>query len=180
VLSIEIKLAEGYDESAEEFVSAESVVVNLEHSLVSLSKWESKWEIPFLAYEDKTTEQTLDYIRMMILGPIPPESVLSHFSARDLKEIHDYIESKQTATWINDNTPPSRNETITAEIIYYWMISLNIPLKCEEWHLNRLLTLIRVCNIKNNPDRQKMSRAESGMQQSRLNEERKKQMKTTG
>jgi hypothetical protein len=179
MLELEIKLEEGFDETTSEFVTSSSFTIQLEHSLVSLSKWESKWEIPFLGHEDKTSEQTMDYVRAMILGQIPPDNVLSHLSAENLEAIHRYIESKQTATTINDKSPSTRNEIITAEKIYYWMIALNIPFECENWHLSRLLTLIRVCNIENGP-KKKMSRAEVGAQQQKLNEERKRAMKTTG
>lgn len=173
MLRINISLAEGYDEEAGRFVATESFPLDLEHSLISLSKWESKWETPFLGPDEKTEEQVQSYIRMMILGEFPPEEILSRLSASDLKEIETYINAKMTATWFNDRQPPRRSqEIVTAELIYYWMISLGVPFECQNWHLNRLLTLIRVCNLKNSP-KKKMNKADAISQQRALNAARR-------
>lgn len=180
MLRIVVPISEGFDESKSKFVTSEGAVLDLEHSLVSLSKWESRWEKPFLVSENKTEDQTLDYIRMMILGDIPPEQIFSCLTPENIKEIDTYINAKMTATVINQYEPvkPSR-ETVTAEIIYYWMFSLGIPLECENWHLNRLLTLIRVFNAKNAP-KQKAKGENAAAQRRAINEARRQQMGTRG
>lgn len=179
MLQIVVVIDEDFDESKSQFVASESVTLRLEHSLVSLSKWESKWELPFLKKEEKTTEQVIDYIRMMYLGEDFPEQIVDHLKADHYKAITDYIEANMTATWFHDLKQSQSNETITAELIYYWMIALGIPFECQFWHLNRLMTLIKVCNIKNAP-KSKMSRAEARAQQRQLNEERRREMGTRG
>lgn len=182
MLQITVPLAEGFDEETNEFVDVESVVLQLEHSLVSLSKWESKHEKPFLGYDKKTSEQTLDYIKMMVLTENVPETVFNHLSEDNIKQINAYIASKQTATWFSEakkDDPAKQQEIITAEIIYYWMVALGIDFEAQYWHLNRLLTLVRVCNIKNAP-KEKMTKADRLAQQRALNEQRRAQYHTKG
>lgn len=180
MLRIVIPLAEGFDEEKSEFVTADGFVLDLEHSLLSLSKWESKWEKPFLGYEHKTEDQTLDYIRMMILGQVPPEECFSHLTPENIKDIDAYINAKMTATEFTQyGSTAKNNQVVTAELIYYWMISLGIPFECETWHLNRLLTLIRVCNVQNAP-KQKMNKTDTRARQQALNLKRRAEMGTTG
>ena len=171
--------SESYDERTSTFVPGNEFVLELEHSLVSLSKWESEWEIPFLSDKEKSPEQTLDYIRKMVIGTFPPEEIFQKLSEDNIVAVNTYINAKMTATRVPDRGGKRGAETITAELIYYWMIALGIPFECEEWHLNRLLTLIKVCNIKNAPPK-KRSRAEIAQDRRSLNAQRKAQLNTSG
>lgn len=169
-----------WDEDLEEFTNSDGFVLELEHSLVSLSKWESIHEKPFLGPESKTTEEVFSYIKCMIITPDFPPEVLSRLSQDNISEIQKYIDSKMTATWFNE--PPvtkKSREIITAELIYYWMISLNIPIEFENWHLNRLFTLIKIFNVKNSKPK-KMSTAEIAARNRELNAQRKAQFGTNG
>lgn len=171
---------EGWDEEKQEFVEPKTITLNLEHSLISLSKWESKWCKPFLSKEPKTIDETIDYIRCMTLSKKMDETVYGRLTNDNIKTINSYIESPMTATTFNNlsNKSPSR-EIITSEIIYYWMIMLGIPFECQKWHLNRLLTLIRVCNVKNTPPK-KMSKKEIFNRNAALNAARRKKLNTKG
>ena len=170
---------EQWDEIKEEFIPPKFQTIRLEHSLVSLSKWEAKWHKPFLDGKDKTPEQIIDYVRCMTITQNVNLDVYTRLTEGNLKDINDYIENPMTATTFSDiNQTPSR-EIITSEIIYYWMVAFNIPFECQKWHLNRLLTLIRVCNIKNNPPK-KMGRNEILQRNKASYEARKKKLNTKG
>jgi hypothetical protein len=179
MLRLAIAKNELFNEETSSFVTSEGFVLELEHSLVSLSKWESKHEKPFLGSENKTDEQVLDYVKMMIVGDEPPPEVFSRITNEEFDEVNTYINAKMSATWFNERKKAVKTEVITAEIIYYWMISLGIPFECQDWHLNRLLTLIKVCNYKNAP-KEKMSKSEAARQQREINEQRRSQMGTKG
>lgn len=180
MLTISVPLEEAYDEEAEQFLVVRAFELNLEHSLVSLSKWESFWEKPFLSSEDKTTEELMWYIKAMVLNPQVPSEVFDLLTGDHYKKIQEYISSKMTATWFRTKkSKTASREVITAELIYYWMIALGIPFECQTWHLNRLLTLIEVCNIKNAPPK-KMGKREWAETQRALNAERKAKFNTTG
>lgn len=171
---------EGWDEKRQEFVEPKTQVLQLEHSLVSLSKWESKWCKPFLSKGLQTTEEILDYIKFMTLTQNVNPDVYNHITQDIVDEITDYINAPMTATTINDEeNKKGRGETVTAELIYYWMISLNIPFECQKWHLNRLLTLVRVCNVKNSPPK-KRSKKELMRRNTAMNALRKQQLNTKG
>lgn len=180
MLSIEVPLIESYDEDREEFVITSAYRLELEHSLVSLSKWEQKFEKPFLSNDEKTAEETLWYIKAMTLTPNVPAEIYEKLTDANVTQINEYISSKMTATWFReDGQKPPNREIITSEVIYYWMLTLNINMSCETWHLNRLITLIRVTNEKNAPPK-KMSRAEAARAASRrseLNKQRQAQLR---
>jgi hypothetical protein len=180
MLTIIVPGVEMFDDQSQEFVTQGDVTLELEHSLVSLSKWESKHEKPFLGKQEKTTEETLDYVRCMIVTSNVSEEVISKFSEENLIAVNKYIDSKMTATWFNEppGAPKSR-DVITAELIYYWMVVFQIPFQCEHWHLNRLFTLIRVCNIKQSKPK-KMTRSELAARQRELNAQRREQLGSKG
>ena len=180
MLQITIPQTELWDESKQEFVSLKEQTLQLEHSLVSLSKWESKWNKSFLSSREKTYEETIDYIKCMTLTPNVNPEVYRGLTKSNVEQINKYIEAPMTATsFVEDKRGTGSRETITSELIYYWMIALNIPFECQKWHLNRLLTLIRVCEIKSQPPK-KMSKREIMNRNSSLNSARKKQLNTRG
>ena len=179
MLQITIPGREMFNEKTQEFFTTKSYTIQLEHSLVSLSKWESKWNKPFLTKENKSFEETIDYIRCMTITQNIDASVYNALTAENIKEINDYIDAPMTATTFSDNHTKKSNEIITSELIYYWMITLNIPMECQRWHLNRLITLVRICNIKNQPPK-KMSRREINSRNAALNAARRSKLHTTG
>lgn len=179
MLKITVSIAEQYDEIKEEFIPPKTQVLQLEHSLVSLSKWESKWHKSFLANEDKTLEESNDYIRCMTITQNVDPDVYKFISNEDIDRITKYINASMTATTFSKEQKSGNREVITSEIIYYWMIAFNIPFECQKWHLDRLLTLINVCNVKNKPQK-KMSRRETMSRQSALNAARRKSLHTKG
>ena len=183
VLVLEVPLTESFDEERMEFVTSSAIKLELEHSLVSLSKWEAKFEKPFLSNTEKTSEESLWYIKCMTLTPDVPPEVFSLLTEKHIKEISDYINGKQTATWFRDDpSRPRSHEVITGEIIYYWMLSLNINIEAENWHLNRLITLIRVVQEKNAPPkkRTRTEQADLARQRRELNEQRRRQFASNG
>lgn len=181
MLSILVGAAELYDEEKQEFVVDGGFWLELEHSLLSMSKWESKWEVPFLSTKDKTPEQTLSYIEMMVVSPNPPAGVLQQLDQTNLDDIGAYIERKMTATWFSDDGKKGSrsSEVITSELVYYWMSSFNIPFECEHWNLNRLFTLLRIHQAKSQTQKKK-SRAEIMRENRELNERRKRELQTKG
>lgn len=179
MLTIVVPGVEMFDDVTQEFTTEGDVILELEHSLVSLSKWESKYEKPFLGNDDKSTDEVIGYIKAMTLCEVP-EVVYQKLSPEHIGKINEYIDAKMTATWFNERPgAPKGREVITAEVIYYWMIAFNIPFECERWHLNRLFTLIRVCSIKNEKPKQ-MSKADIARQNAELNAQRRKQYGTRG
>ena len=180
MLPIIIPGGELFDERTGKRIRAKATTLQLEHSLVSLSKWESKWKKPYLNNTDITPEMSIDYVRCMTLTQNVDPQVYQFLTQQNMEEIRAYIDDPMTATTFRKTNRPGKNQTITAEIIYYWMVTLGIPWDpCQKWHLNRLMTLIRVCDEKNAP-KKKMSRRETLARQHSLNAARRARYGTNG
>lgn len=179
MLELIIPGLELYNEETNEFTCYDDVKLELEHSLVSISKWESKWCKPFLDGKDKTLDEIVDYVKCMTISDNIESDVYDRLTEENLVVINEYIGRPMTATTFNNEKKSTGREIITSEIIYYWMVSFNIPFECQYWHLNRLLTLIKVCNVKNNPPK-KMSQKEILARNKALNDARKKELGTRG
>jgi hypothetical protein len=180
MLTIRVSGVESFDDKDQEFVEEGGTLLELEHSLVSLSKWESIFEKPFLGKDEKTPDEVIGYIKAMTLTENVPGEIYTQLSEKNFEQINAYIEAKNTATWFADQPgAPGSREVITAELIYYWMITFNIPFECQHWHLNKLFTLIRVCNVKASKPK-KMSKAEMAQRNRELNAQRRKQLGTSG
>lgn len=183
MLEITIPEQEIFIEKTNEFVNFKETKLQLEHSLISVKKWEEKWHKPFLKDKDKNSEELTDYIRCMTINKNVDQRIYRYIPAHLIDEISKYIKDPATATTINEDNLPNgigkTGEGVTAEIIYYWMIALNIPVEFQKWHLNSLITLIRVTSIKNGPKR-KMSRKEEQSQRAALNAARRAKHHTKG
>lgn len=178
MLTVTIPRTELFNDETSEFHIVKEQTLVLEHSLVSLSKWESKWHKPFLSKKEKTTEETIDYIRCMTVNGNVDPMVYYCITNEIIGKVNEYISDPMTATTFSQKNGNNR-EIITAEIIYYWMVSLNIPFECQKWHLNRLLTLVNVCSIKNSPPKKMGKKAIMARNQS-LNAARRKALNTSG
>lgn len=180
MLRLQIPNKEFYDEEKEHFVTIPGKTLVLEHSLKSVAKWESKWNVPFLSDKEKSREQTLDYIGCMSVNQDIDPALLNRLTNKEMQIITEYINAKMTATTITHRKPPKpTKDIITAEIIYWWMIQYGIPPEYEKWHLSRLLMLVEVCAEKGNPQ-QKMGMKEQMAQQRALNKARQAKYKTRG
>lgn len=181
MLKITVPATEQFVEATSTFLYTREQKLQMEHSLVSIARWESKWHKPFLGTEDKTAEQTIDYLRCMTITQNVDPAVYAAMSgnAAIMKQIKEYIDDSMTATWFSEGDGKQSREVVTAEIIYHWMIAYNIPSDREKWHLNRLLTLIRVCSVKNAPP-EPISKQEQAKRNRALAAARRKQHKTRG
>lgn len=180
MLRIIIEGDESYNEETNTFSTVDDVVLDLEHSLISVSKWESEYQKPFLTAQAKPKEEIFGYLKAMVVTPDGDLDALYRCSQRTVDQIQSYIDSNQSATTFG-SMPERRGpgEIITSELIYYWMIAFNIPFECQHWHLNRLFALIRICNIKQAKPK-KMSRHEIAQRNRELNAQRRAQLGTTG
>lgn len=180
MLQITIPANELYDENKNEFVVIKEQTLQLEHSLVSLSKWESKWCKPFLSKKKMTHEETLDYIRCMtITQNVRPETYYG-LTAQNFEEVNAYINSPMTSLrFPADKKGNVSREPITSELLYYWMAILNIPIECQKWHLNKLIAHIKLCNLKNTPHK-KMSQQEIMRRNAEINAANRKRFNTKG
>lgn len=180
MLKITIPKTDMWDEQKQQFISVKEQTLQLEHSLVSLSKWESKWHKAFLTKKEKTYEETLDYIRCMTLTQNVDPLVYNALTRENIDRINAYIADPMTASYVyEDESNKDSNETVTSELIYYWMIALSIPVKFEKWHLNRLLMLIKICNVKNQPPK-KRSKRDIMSRNKAMNEARRKALNSKG
>lgn len=181
MLKIRVPYTELWDEEHEEFLYVKEQTLTLEHSLVSISKWESKWRKPFISDKQKTMEETRDYARCMTLTQNVDPLVYKCLTNKDFAEIDAYIEAPMTATWFaeREGGPKKNAQQVTSELIYYWMVTYQIPFECQKWHLNRLLTLIRVCNEENKPTKKKSQR-EIMRSNAELNAARRKKWNSRG
>lgn len=171
---------EKWDEVKEEFIPAKTVTLQLEHSLVSLSKWESKWHKPFLSNTNMTAEESLDYIKCMTITKNVDPLIYLNLTKENVDAVIGYINAPMTATtFSNRQKEKASSEVVTSELIYYWMIAYNIPFECQKWHLNRLLTLVRVCGVKNAPPK-KQSKGEIMRNNAALNAARRKRLNSRG
>lgn len=154
MLQLTVQLTpEGFDEKTQEFIDPQTITLEMEHSLSSISKWEEKWKKAFLSKREKTAEETFDYIKCMTLTPNVDPNVYNFLNEENVESINKYIEDPMTATYLPSESDDKQQnkDTVTAELIYYWMIALNIPPEYDKWHLNKLLALVNVCNVKNTP-----------------------------
>lgn len=180
MLSLTIPERELYDEANDRFVYTKETTIQLEHSLVSLAKWEAKWKKPFLQQDGLTGEELKDYIRCMTITKNVDPMIYDVLTNENYEAIRSYIDDSMTATWFREDKNAKRSrKVVTAELIYYWMVALQIPIEFQKWHLNRLITLIRVCNEKNKPPK-KMSKRDGARQQHALNAARRSRLHSKG
>jgi hypothetical protein len=180
VLTIYVGAEEHFNEETNEFVYVGGTPIQLEYSLAVLSKWESKFNKPFLGPQEKTREEVIGFIQEMIVTPEISPEIVQKFTEKNFAEVNEYMDSKQTATWFSDTPEPKTSrEVITAELIYYWLVAFNIPWETQHWHLNKLFTLIKVFNAKTEKPK-KMTPGEAAARRRQLNEQRKQQYKTSG
>lgn len=180
MLKIEVPEREAFNPETNEFFTIKGQTLTLEHSLVSLSKWESKWETSFLSATQMTREQTIDYIRCMTITPNVDPSVYYCLTEENISQVYEYIAKPMTATTFSKREQKSKSRQImTAELIYYAMIAYQVPFECQKWHLNRLLTLLHVCEIKNQPQK-KMSKKDLASQNRSLNAARRARLNSKG
>lgn len=179
MLHITIPGEEYWDEAKEEFVYEKEKTLALEHSLVAISKWESKWHKPFLGKEKHTEEELRDYIKCMTITQNVDPEVYTRLTSENWQAINSYIENPMTATWFREEKNKSAKEVPTSELIYYWMIACQIPFECQKWHLARLLTLIRVCSVKNAPPK-KTNKRDMMANRTAMNRARRAKMHSKG
>lgn len=182
MLRLRIPDQELWDPIKERFIDVKGGTLELEHSLESISKWETKWHIPFHDdRKEKTYEQNIDYIRCMTLNEGVNPDVYYYLTEENIKAIDTYINDANTATWFNDKGKPkrARKDIITAEIVYYWMTVYNIPESYQRWHFNKLMTLLRVAAEKNN-ESANTKRTDNAAQRRALIAARRKRYGTRG
>ncbi len=181
MLQLVIPQQELWNEYTQEFVYTKPQVLQLEHSLVSISKWEAKWHKSFISSTVKSHEEEIDYVRCMTITQNVDPNVYNYLTRDNLNAVNKYIEAPMSATYVfEDGNQQKGTEKITSELIYYWMIAFGIPFDpCQKWHLNRLLMLIKVCSVKNRSPKKRMSH-DKLQNRARLNAERKRRYNSKG
>lgn len=179
MLKIIVPETELFDQTNGEFLTVKKQILMLEHSLVSISKWESKWKIPYLYTERKTLEQDRDYVRCMTITQNVDPIIYKCLTKEVWDKIYDYMNDPMTASNVPSKKKPGVKNIVTAETIRYWMIMFNIPVEYEKWHINQLLALIKYCEWKQS-DSEKLTPSELYARNSRLNAERKRKLHTKG
>lgn len=180
-IKLVIKANEFWDFNKEEFINTEDTIIHIEHSLAAIAKWEGRWKKSFFSNTALTGDELLDYIRCMTIEEDIPSYVYMSLSQENLETIKSYLEDPMTAAWFKEQPKSGKSvgSTLTAEIIYYYMVELGIPFECENWHFNRLMTLIRVCSEKQAVPK-KMAKKDIFSQNAALNAQRKARLKTRG
>lgn len=181
MLTLKIPERDYFDDRTQTFIHVNGYTLQLEHSLISISKWESKWKKAFISNDQRTVDESRDYIKCMTLNSVP-DSAYNYLTQEDYDKVSNYIDDTMTATKFSDKSQKKgiiKKKIVTSEEIYYWMVSFGIPFECQKWHLNRLLTLIHICEAKNSPGK-KMSKRDTLSQYAALNASRKKKMGTRG
>ena len=180
MLRITVPAKEMWDEEKEEFVYGDEVTLEFEHSLVSLSKWESKHHKAFLTKKEKTAEEHLDYIKCMTLTEDVPDEVYARLTQENVDQIVAYIEDPMSATYyFDDKKQTGSRDVMTAEYIYYCMFANNIPLDFENRHLNKLIAIIKMCGLKNSPPK-KMSKTDIANRHRQINAANRAKYHTKG
>ena len=180
MLKVIIPPRTGFNNETQEFIDFKGITIQLEHSLVSISKWEAKYHKPFLVKTEKTNKELIDYVKCMTITQNVPDEAYYFLTKENLTAINEYIGDSMTATWFTSHDKSGHSsEQVTSELIYYWMISYQIPFECQRWHLNRLMTLIRVCNVKNSKQ-QKMSKHDTMKHNASLNAARRARLNSKG
>ena len=179
MLALEIPSMDMFNDDTQEFLHLDGTTLRLEHSLVSISKWESKWKKPFLSSNAKTVEETLDYIKCMTINQNVDDLTYEMLTPEHISKVNEYINDRKTATTFNDRHELPNRQVVTSELIYFWMAQFNIPFECQKWHLSRLLTLIKIASIQNSP-KKKMSPKAILSQNASLNAARRKAMHSKG
>lgn len=179
MLTVTVPSQELFNEATQKFIRTSEATLQLEHSLLSVSKWEQTWHKPFLSGKSLSIEEQLDYIRCMTINKDVDPNVYLYLPNSVLTQIAEYIDNPMSAITFNTTGNGHHRERIYSETIYFWMISFGIPFECQKWHLNRLLSLIKLCNDKNTPPKQ-MSEREALANMNRINEEQKKKFNTKG
>lgn len=180
MLTVKIEDADFFDELSETFMHVKGQTIQLEHSLVSISKWEAKWQKPFLSREPKTREETVDYIKAMTITQNVNPLLYTLITDKQIMEINKYVDNPMTATTISKQEGKGGSSKImTSEEIYYYMVAYQIPFECQKWHFNRLMMLIRICDEKNKP-KKKMRKGEIARRNRSLNAARKAKLHTHG